>query len=343
MTKKRSQSLAERLIKNSRNTAYQLDKSPVYADKEIVSTDFPLLNVAWSGSVKGGYEEGKITTFAGPSKHGKTFLSFVSAKAFQDKYEDGIILFFDIEYGTPMDYLEGIGIDLDRMVHVPITNLEELKFDIVNQLNNLQEGDKVCIVLDSLSNTPSKKELEDTLSEKSTADMTRAREAKSLFRMITPLLAKHKVPMFVITHVYQSMDFISKAVVSGGQGIYYSSHNIFMLGRQQIKEGKDIVGWNFVLNVEKGRDVKEKSKFLLEVHEDTGINRFSGLLDIGEQTGFIIRPSQGWYSRVNPETGEVEDKKWRAKDTQCDEFWEEILNNPLFDEKVQKIYKYQYQ
>lgn len=216
MTKKRSQSLAERLIKNSRNTAYQLDKSPVYSDKGIVTTGFPLLNVAWSGSVRGGYEEGKITTFAGPSKHGKTFLSFVSAKAFQDKYEDGIILFFDIEYGTPMDYLEGIGIDLDRMVHVPITNLEELKFDIVNQLNNLQEGDKVCIVLDSLSNTPSKKELEDTLSEKSTADMTRAREAKSLFRMITPLLAKHKVPMFVITHVYQTMDFISKAVVSGG-------------------------------------------------------------------------------------------------------------------------------
>jgi hypothetical protein len=36
--------------------------------------------------------------------------------------------------------------------------------------------------------------------------------------------------------------------------------NIFILGHQQEKDGTEIVGYNFIINVEKSRYVKEKSK-----------------------------------------------------------------------------------
>jgi hypothetical protein len=69
----------------------------------------------------------------------------------------------------------------------------------------------------------------------------------------------------------------SKAVVSGGTGIYYSADNIFIIGRQQEKTDKTIDGYHFILNVEKSRYIKEKSKIPISVLYNGGINKWSGL------------------------------------------------------------------
>ena len=213
-----------------------------------------------------------------------------------------------------------------------------MKFDIVNQLEEIAKEDKVIIVIDSIGNLASKKEMDDAVNEKSVADMSRAKALKGLFRMCTPYLSMKDIPMLAINHTYQTMEMFSKAVVSGGTGIYYSADNIWIIGRQQEKDGKDIKGYNFIINVEKSRFVKEKSKIPISVTWEGGIERYTGLLDAAIEGGFVVKPTMGWYSPVNIATGEVSDVKLRAKALGKD-FWEPILALPEFKSFLKTKYE----
>jgi len=133
---------------------------------------------------------------------------------------------------------------------------------------------------------------------------------------------------------------LENGVVTHNTGSYYSADNIFILGRQQEKDGADLVGWNFIINVEKSRYVKEKAKIPITVKFDGGISRYSGLLDMALESGHVVKPSNGWYSRVDTKTGEVEDKKWRIKDTDGKDFWDQILQNETFLEWIRNNYSY---
>ena len=130
----------------------------------------------------------------------------------------------------------------------------------MTQLEGVERSDHLIIIIDSIGNLASKKEVEDALEGKSVADMSRAKQIKSLFRMITPHLSLKDIPMVVVNHTYKTMELYSKDVVGGGTGSYYAADNIFILGRQQEKEGTEVVGYNFIINVEKSRYVREKSK-----------------------------------------------------------------------------------
>jgi hypothetical protein len=204
---------------------------------------------------------------------------------------------------------------MERVVHTPVTDVEELKFDITSQLKNIDKGDRVCIVIDSVGNLASKKEVEDALNEKSVADMTRAKQMKSLFRIITPHLNLKDIPLVAINHTYKEIGLYPKDIVSGGTGAYYSSDAIWIVGRQQEKDGKEIKGYHFVINIEKSRHVREKSKIPITVTFEGGISKWSGLLDVAVEGGYITKPKLGWYEPIDPETGEIlSDKLLRAKD-----------------------------
>ena len=304
----------------------------------MIQTSVPMINVALSGSLEGGLTPG-LTVFAGPSKHFKTAFSLLLAKAYLEKYEDAILLFYDSEFGSPQSYFDSFGIDTGRVLHTPITDIEQLKFDIMSQINNVERGDHVLICIDSVGNLASKKEVDDALEGKSVADMTRAKQMKSLFRMVTPHLTIKDIPMVVVNHTYQEIGLFPKQIVSGGTGIYYSADNIFIIGRQQEKEGTDVVGYNFIVNVEKSRFVREKSKIPIEVTFEGGISTWSGLLDVAIDGKFVVKPSNGWYSKVDMKTGEVEDKKYRVKDTYTKEFWMSILQSKAFRDYIEGRYK----
>jgi hypothetical protein len=189
-----------------------------------------------------------------------------------------------------------------------------------------------------VGNLASKKEVEDALDGKSVADMTRAKQMKSLFRMVTPHLTIKDIPMVVVNHTYQTMEMFSKAVVSGGTGIYYSADNIYIIGRQQEKTGQDLTGYNFIINVEKSRFVREKSKIPVEVSFEGGISKWSGLLDMAIESGHVIKPSNGWYQRVDMSTGEAVEPKARKIDTQKKDFWLPILSDQTFMDWISKRY-----
>jgi len=332
-------SILEKIKKNSsiKDSAI-LAKSKFFNNKDMIQTAVPIINVALSGKLDGGLTPG-LTMWAGPSKHFKTAFSLLMAKSYMDKYEDAALLFYDSEFGTPQSYFDSFGIDTNRVLHTPLTDIEQLKFDIMSQLTNLERGDKLIIVIDSIGNLASKKEVDDALDGKSVADMSRAKQVKSLFRMVTPHLSLKDIPMVVVNHTYMEIGMFPKAIVGGGTGSYYSADNIFIIGRQQEKEGTEVVGYNFIINVEKSRYVKEKSKIPVTVSFDGGISKWSGLLDLALESKHVVKPTNGWYSKVDTETGVIEEKKYRIKDTDTKEFWMPIIKDKTFQEFIENKYR----
>ncbi len=331
-------SIMNKLKKNSKsNFTSILADSKFFNEKDMVPTDVPMINVALSGSMDGGLAPG-LTVLAGPSKHFKTSFALIMASAYLKKYEDAVLLFYDSEFGSPQAYFENYNIDTSRVLHTPITNVEELKFDIISQLEGLERDDKVIIVIDSVGNLASKKELDDAINEKSVADMSRAKALKGLFRMTTPYLNMKDIPLIAVNHTYQEIGLFPKAVVSGGTGIYYSADNIWILGRQQDKQGTEIKGYHFVINVEKSRYVKEKSKIPITVSWDGGVEHWSGLLDVAMSGNYVSKPSPGWYCRVDKSTGELVDPKVREKDTLNKEFWKPIIEETDFKQYLTNKY-----
>lgn len=139
--------------------------------------------------------------------------------------------------------------------------------------------------------------------------------------------------MVVVNHTYKEVGLFPKDVVSGGTGIYYSADNIYIIGRQQEKDGQELVGYNFIINVEKSRHVREKSRIPVEVTFEGGISKWSGLLAVALEAGFVVKPSNGWYSRRG------EEQKFRVKDTYTKDFWMPILSSKEFRDYIETNYR----
>lgn len=326
-----------------------IDKAAVMAESqffnqdELVRLPVHMMNVAYSGRLDGGFGPG-MHLVAGPSKHFKSNLSLILVKAWMDKYPEGVVLFYDSEFGSLPSYFEEQGIDTTRVLHIPIKNMEEFKFDVMKKLEELsaaKTNDRVMIFVDSLGNLASKKEIEDSLKESSAADMTRAKVGKSLARMVTPYLTDLKIPFVAIQHTYDTMEMYAKKVVSGGQGWMLSSHSVFIMGKRQVKpEGKPLEGFDFVLNAEKSRHIKEKSAIPVTVTFEGGIDPYSGLYEVALATGHVKKPTT--QSHVRPfvlgEDGEPETRLWKKKELGTAEFWDPILADPTFKAAVQKMF-----
>jgi RecA/RadA recombinase len=314
-------------------SAVQLTVSPLFNQKDMIQTDIPILNVALSAKLDGGLVPG-LTLVCGPSKHFKSLLSLIMVKAYMKKYPEAVCLFYDSEFGITPEYLTATGNDPDRFLHIPVEHIEQLKFDLSKRLEAIKRGDKVILMIDSVGNLASKKEVEDALNEKSVADMTRAKALKSLFRIVTPHLTTKDIPCVVVNHTYMEIGLFPKAVVGGGTGIYYSANTIFIIGRSQDKEGTELQGYNFTINIEKSRYVKEKSKLMFTVNFESGIERWSGLMDLALESGHVTRPTAQLYHVKGSK-----DKPVKLKNTDNPEFWIPILQDKTFQEFVTNKYQ----
>jgi RecA/RadA recombinase len=304
----------------------------VYNDKDIISTPVPAINIALSGDPAGGLTPG-LLQIAGPSKHFKSAFTLLIASSYLKKYPDAVLMFYDSEFGTPESYFTSFDIPKDRVLHTPILDIEEFKHDIMTQLAGINRGDRVCIVVDSIGNLASKKEVEDAVSGKSAVDMTRAKALKSLGRMVTGHLTLKDIPMIAVNHTYKTMEMFSKDVVSGGTGMYLSSDNIWIVGRQQDKDAGELQGYNFIIKIEKSRHVREGSKIPINVTFEGGINKWSGLFDIAMDLGYIKQAKQGWYTVDGA-------KNFRRSDVEGDsDFWKNMLLNSDFKQAIISNYK----
>ena len=195
-------SLLDKLKAAGSIKAVTVEESSFFKPKDIAQTNIPIINVAFTGMLDGGLVSG-LTTIAGPSKHFKSNLGLVAVKAYMSKWPDAVCLFYDSEFGITPEYLAAHGIDTGRVIHLPIEHIEALKFDIVKKIDEINKNDKVIIFIDSMGNLASKKEVDDAADGKSVADMTRAKQGKSLFRIITPQLTLKDIPCIVVAHTYE--------------------------------------------------------------------------------------------------------------------------------------------
>ena len=335
-------SLLDKMLKaGSVKQAAALNDSAFFKDKDPIQTELPIVNIAFSGSLKGGLIPG-LTVVAGESKSFKTLLGLYCMKAYLKKYPKGIALLYDSEYGITPEYLESFDIDTSRVLHIPIEDVEQLKFDIVGRLDEVAKGDNVMVMIDSIGNLASKKEVEDALNEKSVADMSRAKALKSLFRIITPRLTTKDIPCIAVNHTYKEIGLFPKNIISGGTGIYYSANQIFIISKAQEKDGTDLAGWKFTINIEKSRYVKEKAKLPFKVFYEGGIQKNSSLMDLAIESGHIQKATQGWYNLTDLSTGEIIEPKRRGKDIEVDdEFFKELCLNESFGRYVEHKYKLQ--
>lgn len=331
-------SLLDKLKKNSViKESSSLEKSKFLEPDFTISTLVLAINIALSGEINGGMKPG-LLQIAGPSRHFKTNMGLIIASAFLRSDKDAVIIFYDSEFGASKKYFESAGIDTSRVLHIPIMNIEELKFDMMKQLEGIDRKDKVMIFIDSIGNLASKKESDDAIDGKSVADMTRAKALKSLWRIVTPYLTMKQIPCIAINHIYMTQELYAKPVLGGGQGNMLSSNDVWIIGRSQEKGDDGVEGYTFTINIEKSRAVKEKSKIPVTVMFDGGIKRESGLLDLAIEFGAVIKPSNGWYSRVDLSTGEVEEKKYRLKECNY-EWFKPIIDSKEFQQKVIERYQ----
>jgi len=324
--------LMKRIMKNTSNPYVDtLEKSPLLDKTDPIVTDIPALNLILSGSVDGGFDCG-VTTIAGESKNFKTLFGLNMSKAFLDKYEDGVLIFFDSEFGSPRTYFDFFKDAKQRVIHYPVGTVEELRTEMLNQLEKFERDDKVMFMVDSIGNLASLKETEDVMDGKTTVDMTRAKMVKSLFRLITPRLTIKDIPLVVVNHTYQTLEMFSKQVMGGGTGTVYASNTIIFVGKQQDKDGKELLGYNFILKSEKSRFVREKMAIPVNVKYVGGINKYSGMFDLAVKYEIITSPSKGWYS--------YKEKKMRRKEIEFNaDYMSEIINDEKFKQLVESEFK----
>jgi hypothetical protein len=336
-------SLAERIIGVGKiqGTA-MLNTSEYFTKADMVQTGIPMMDVALSGSLRSGFVPG-ITTFGGPSRSFKTLFGLIQASAYLRKYPEANLLLYDSEFGSPLSYFASVGIDPARVIHVPIMNIEQLRTEMSLHLEEIKRDDKIIVMIDSIGMLASKKEINDALSEKEAADFTRAKTLKSLFRIITPHFKSKNINLIVINHTYSTLEMFAKTVFTGGSGSVYASDNMYIIGKQQDREtsgNKEILGYHFIINVDKSRFVKEKSKIPITVRWEGGVDHYSGLFDLALEAGFLTQTAKGQYSRVNQEDGTFEPKGITEKKMMLDiEFWEELIANDKFNTFIEDKYR----
>lgn len=326
--------LMKKIMKNSKNPMIDaLMETELLNRDDLIPTNIPALNIALSGEINGGFGSG-VMTIAGKSKHFKTLFALEMAKGYLQKFEDAVLVFFDSEFGSPREYFASFGDDKDRILHVPVTTVEELRTELMNQLEGLERNDNVIFIVDSIGNLASLKETDDATTGKQAVDMTRAKMMKSLFRLVTPKLTMKNIPMIIINHTYDTIEMFSKQVMTGGTGAVYASDTILFIGKQQEKEGTEIVGWNFIINIEKSRYVKEKEKIPVLVTYQGGVNKYSGIFDLAVELGLIQVPTKGYYQL------EGDEKKYRRKEIEGSaEIMEGLLSNEKFGQLIESRYK----
>ncbi len=336
-------SLASRLIKSAGKKSLAVAMSASnYGEKTVIAqTQVPILNVMMGGSLDGGITCG-VTQVVGDSRTFKSNLLVEIGVTFIEANPEAVVIVFDCEFGIMKAFENRVGANkalLDRIVHVPFEDIEDMKFQLVKMLEDVQRNEPVMFIIDSISQVASKKEVENSLNDNSAADMTRAREMNSFFRMVTPKLNLRNIPLYAINSFYDDTSSQwAEPIIKGGKQSFLSSDNIWFVTRSQDKDDatKELLGWNFNYSMMKSRFCKEKAKMTIHVTYAGGIDPLSGLVELARESGHLLIPTQGFYQfnaeKLGPNTP---DKKFRLKEIMATpELFQPVLKSPSFREFV---------
>ena len=258
-----------------------------------IDTGSYLFNGLLSGSLSGGLPSNKITALAGESATGKTYFALGIVKQFLDANPDAGVLYFESESAIPKELIESRGIDPKRMVILPVVTIQEFRTQAIKILDSYLEQEEqkpLMLVLDSLGNLSTTKELEDTAAGAETRDMTRAQIIKACFRVLTLKLGRANVPLIVTNHTYDVIGaYMPTKEMGGGSGLKYAASSIIYLSKKKDKDGTEVIGNIIHCKNQKSRLTVENKMIDVRLGYQSGIDRYYGLLEFGEKHGVFKR------------------------------------------------------
>ena len=266
--------------------ASDIDETETYVD-----TGSYIFNGLVSGSIFGGVSGNKITAIAGESSTGKTFFSLAVVKNFLDNNPDGMCIYFDTEAAVNKSLLASRGVDLQRTVVMNVVTVEEFRSKALKTVDRylkdpVDERKPLIFVLDSLGMLSTEKEITDALNDKQVRDMTKSQLIKGAFRMLTLKLGQANIPMIVTNHTYDVIgSYVPTKEMGGGSGLKYASSTIIYLSKKKEKDGTEVVGNIIKCKAQKSRLTKENSLIETRLYYDRGLDRYYGLLELGEKHG----------------------------------------------------------
>jgi len=262
-----------------------------------IDTGSYILNAVLSGSIYGGVPNNKVTAFAGEQATGKTFFAMGVVQQFLNDNPDGGVIYFDTEAAVTRDMMESRGIDTTRVIVSEPDTIQKFRtvcLNIIDKYTDTPEKQRkpMLMVLDSLGQLSSSKEMEDTADGKDTRDMTKAQLIKATFRVINLKLAKIGVPLIVTNHVYAAVgSYIPTNEIAGGSGLKYTASTIAMLTKKKDKDGTDVIGNIIKVTMYKSRLSKENKRVEVKLSYKTGLDRYYGLLELAEKYGIFKKVS----------------------------------------------------
>ena len=278
--------LIDNISKKDIITIEELDK-----EKKFISTGIHILDGLLSKSIlKGGIPTNKITIIAGPKQTGKSFLSLNIARNAQLKGYN--IVWIDTEFSIEKSDFEMYGIDTkdkNKFLLLRTNIVEKIKMFMISFLDALQklrddgmDVSKTIIFLDSIGMLASEKEKNDVLSLRNKQDMTRAKQIKSLVRLITNDLGYLNIHLVATNHTYLTMDMFPQTIMSGGEGLYYAASVILLLSDAKLKTGnEDELDLNRSGSIITAKSAKNRlakpKKVKFEIDFTKGINPYKGL------------------------------------------------------------------
>lgn len=276
----------DNLSKKSMITIENIDQ-----DRGYISTGIKILDALLSKSIKnGGVPKNRITIFAGPPQTGKSYIALSIARNAQK--EGYNIIYIDTEFAIEKSDFDMFGVDTSnsfKFMLLRSNRVENIKIfltQLLDELKNQKEKgldvSKTMIILDSIGQLASNKEVEDALDGKNKQDMTRAKAIKSLFRIINSDLGYLNIPLIATNHVYLTQDLFPQTVQSGGEGINYSASIIVYLSIAKLKTGQEDdldLGQSGVIVTAKSRKnrLAKPKKVKFEIDHSKGVNPYKGL------------------------------------------------------------------
>jgi RecA/RadA recombinase len=234
-----------------------------------IDTGSYAFNALLSGSIYGGLPGNRITAIAGEAATGKTFFALGVCKSFLDKDKDAGVIYFESENAVSKDMLEQRGIDVNRVVVVPVATVQEFRtqsIKIIDKYLEQESGKRKPILFVQI--------------------------VKSAFRVLTLKLGQANVPMIMTNHTYDVIgSMFPQKEMGGGSGLKYAASSIVYLGKRKEKDGTEVVGNIIHCKNYKSRITKENAQVDVRLTYKKGLDKYYGLVDLAEESGLFKKVS----------------------------------------------------
>ena len=308
-----------------------------------VSSDSIMANLLMSAKWNGGVPAGRVSMLAGPKSHGKTQLAMNYAKKFQKM--GGTIILIDAEFASENEAMENLGIDTENVIYLPLSHIkdDEKELSITFQLNeilkDIERGEKVMIIIDSLGALQTKGTLQNIEKNNTAMDMKVAAEKKGFMSFLTSIVGQKGIPCLVLNHSYEAVgSFTGGQEVSGGGALYYPSTILLMGSKAQMKIDEETCGTLLRTVVYKGRISREKAVGKWAMHYEHGILDSFGLDEFAIEGGYIEETKDGRSTVYKYKEHTCPKKTYMLPEN--NDFWYTVLKETDFGSYLNDIFSY---